>query len=47
MIWVARTGILDALIQKWKLSDPVIINTGDLSIREAVKKILSKLNAKN
>ncbi len=44
MIWVARTGILDAINEKWKLTDPVIINIGDLSIPEALKKILSKLH---
>ena len=45
MIWVVRTSLLDEIIKKWDITDPVIIDITKTSVRQAVKQILSKLAA--
>lgn len=41
MIWVVRDTLLEKVIDKWNLQDPVIINIQKVSIRQAEKRILS------
>jgi len=40
MIWVVRKEFLDEVINKWNLSNPVIIDISSISISEAKKTIL-------
>jgi nucleoside-triphosphatase THEP1 len=41
MIWVVRDTILEKVIRKWDLQDPVILDIKKVSIGQAEKRILS------
>lgn len=45
MIWVVRTGLVEPVLNKWRISKPVIIDINKDSVSQAVKQILSKLAA--
>lgn len=43
MIWVVRNKLIKKVIQKWKLQEPDIIDIEKVSVRQAEKRIVSKL----
>jgi len=42
MIWVVRDALVEKVITKWALKDPVIIDIEKASIRDAEKMIISR-----